>query len=59
MRHIGADEAETAERRKRRARENADVGFSTWEEATARKYNKLVKTIRPDMERWVNNGSPF
>merc|ERR1719229_1181498 len=35
VRHIGADEAETAERRKRRLRENADVGFSTWEEATA------------------------
>ena len=51
MRHIGADEAEATERRKRRQRENADAGFSTWEEATARKYNKLVKGFRPDMER--------
>ena len=53
MRHIGADKAEATERRKRRQRENADAGFSTWEEATARKYNKLVKGIKPDMERYV------
>ncbi len=52
LRHVGADEAEASDRRKRRARENADGGFSTYEEATARKYNKLVKGIRPDMERY-------
>lgn len=31
---------------------NPDEGFSTYEEATARKYNQLVKQIRPDMDRY-------
>ena len=28
------------------------MGFSTFEAATARKYNQLVKSIKPDMERY-------
>ena len=50
MRHIGADEAEATDRRKRRQAEGQDQGFSTWEAATARKYNKLVKGIGMDRE---------
>ena len=50
MRNVGADEAEASDRR-RRAKDNRDQGFSSFEEASARKYNQLVKSIKPDFER--------
>ena len=51
MRRIGADEAEKVERQKR-GKINPDVGFSSFEAASARKYHSLVKQIKPDFERY-------
>lgn len=51
MLNIQADEAEKAERR-RQAKKNVDPGFSGYEAATARQYNRQVKNIKPDMEEY-------
>ncbi|XP_015789627.1 pre-mRNA-splicing factor syf2 [Tetranychus urticae] len=51
MLNIQADEAEKAERR-RQAKKNVDPGFSGYEAATARQYNRQVKDIKPDMEEY-------
>merc|ERR1712088_464413 len=48
---ISAEDAETSERRKRQ-KQNADQGFSTYEAAAFRKYNQQVKSIQPNMERY-------
>jgi len=59
LRRQTAEEVDTRER-KRRAKINPDQGFSSFEAATARKYNSLVRQIKPDMERSVlipKNGS--
>ncbi|KAG7177353.1 pre-mRNA-splicing factor syf2-like [Homarus americanus] len=44
---VGADEAERWERRKKK--KNPDQGFSTYEDATIRQYNRLVKNKKTDM----------
>ena len=54
LRNLGADEADTAERKKR-AKMNPDEGFSTYEQATFRKYNALSKQIKPDMAVYEKN----
>ena len=51
MRQVSADDAEIADKR-RRQKANADQGFSSFEAATARKYNQLVKSIKPDMSEY-------
>jgi len=48
MLEIGADEAEKWDRKKSRKR-NADPGFSDYEQATVRQYDRLVKQIKPNM----------
>ncbi len=45
LRRVGADEADAADKR-RRGKINPDQGFSSFEAATARKYNSLVKQVR-------------
>ena len=45
---VSAVEAEAIERAKRR-KKNPDLGFSTYEEATARQNRRLTKQIKPDM----------
>lgn len=49
--NISATEAERLERKKKK--KNPDQGFSTYEHATIRQYNRLVKNMPPaDMERY-------
>lgn len=52
LRQIGADEAEAQDKRKR-GKMDPDQGFSSFEAATARKYNQLVRQIKPDMEHYA------
>jgi len=47
---IGADEAERNDRKNRM--KNPDKGFSGFEQATVRQYNRLVKDIKPNMEQY-------
>jgi len=47
---IGADEAERKDRKNRL--KNPDKGFSGFEQATIRQYNRLVKDVKPDMEEY-------
>jgi len=51
LRNIGADDAEALDRRKK-AKHNPDEGFSSYEQATFRKYSGLTKQIKPDMEKY-------
>ena len=48
LRNLGADEAESIDKRKK-AKHNPDEGFSSYEQATFRKYSGLTKQIKPDM----------
>ncbi|GBP22464.1 Pre-mRNA-splicing factor Syf2 [Eumeta japonica] len=49
--NISAIEAERLERK--RKKKNSDQGFSTYEQATVRQYNRLVKNMpTPDMEKY-------
>ncbi|CAG9788883.1 unnamed protein product [Diatraea saccharalis] len=49
--NISAIEAERLERKKKK--KNPDQGFSTYEQATVRQYNRLVKNMSaPDMEQY-------
>ncbi|XP_045624873.1 pre-mRNA-splicing factor syf2 isoform X2 [Procambarus clarkii] len=50
MLEVGADEAERWERRKKK--KNPDQGFSTYEDATIRQYNRLVKNKKTNMEEY-------
>ena len=50
MLQIGADEAERQDRKKKKG--NPDVGFSDFEQATVRQYNRLVKEIKPNMQEY-------
>jgi len=51
LRNVGVDEADAAEKRKKNKRNN-DEGFSSFEQATFRKYNGLVGQIKPDMQQY-------
>ena len=44
-------QAEWSDRQKKN-KQNPDQGFSTYEEASFRKYNQLVKQIKPNMEEY-------
>jgi len=48
LRHLGAADAEAAERKKN-SKLNPDQGFSSFENATFRKYGRLTAQIKPDM----------
>merc|ERR1712088_438597 len=62
LRNVGADDAEALERRKK-AKANPDEGFSSYEQATFRKYSGLTKQIKPDMQKYevvkANVGEAF
>ncbi|KAH8018741.1 hypothetical protein MRX96_030712 [Rhipicephalus microplus] len=47
---VSADEAERFDRKKKR--KNPDVGFSDYEAATVRQYQRLVKQIKPDFDQY-------
>lgn len=49
--NIDATEAERIARKKR-SKQNPDPGFSDYEQAAIRSYNRLVKNIKPDMEAY-------
>jgi len=48
LRNLGADEADALDKRKK-SKQNPDEGFSSYEQATFRKYSGLTKQIKPDM----------
>ncbi|KAK0090959.1 hypothetical protein PV326_003955 [Microctonus aethiopoides] len=48
--NIDAIEAERLARKKKK--KNPDLGFSDFEQATVRQYNRLVKSIKPNMENY-------
>lgn len=49
--NVSAVEAEQMERKKKK--KNPDIGFSDFEAATVRQYNRLVKNMEPkDMEKY-------
>lgn len=50
LRNISAVEAISIENKKRK--KNPDLGFSDFEAQTARQYNRLVKQMQPNMERY-------
>ncbi|KAK7055053.1 pre-mRNA-splicing factor syf2 [Halocaridina rubra] len=50
MLEVGADEAERYERKKKK--KNPDTGFSTYEDATIRQYNRLLKNKKVDLEEY-------
>lgn len=50
LRDLGADEAEKMEKRKKR--KNPDQGFSDYEQATFRQYQRLTKQIKPNVEQY-------
>ena len=54
MRRKGADEADWTERQKKN-KMNPDQGFSSYEDASFRKYNQLVKQIKPDMASYKDS----
>lgn len=51
LRHVGANVADALDKKKK-SKLNPDGGFSNYEHATHRKYNGLVKQIKPDMEQY-------
>ena len=48
--HINALEAERLARKQKK--KNPDPGFSDYEQATLRQYNRLIKAIKPNMESY-------
>ena len=54
FRHLGANEADAMEK-KRKSKLNPDEGFSSFENATFRKYGRLTAQIKPDMEVYADN----
>ena len=54
FRHLGANEADAMEK-KRKSKLNPDEGFSSFENATFRKYGRLTAQIKPDMEVYTDN----
>ena len=51
LRDIQADHAEQWERR-RSSKKNPDKGFTSFEDAAARKYERMIKQIKPDMDEY-------
>jgi len=51
LKHVKADVAAALEKRKA-MKTDPDQGFSSFEQATYRKYNGLLKQIKPDMEKY-------
>ena len=51
---MGANEADAIEK-KRLSKLNPDEGFSSFENATFRKYGKLTAQIKPDMQTYAEN----
>merc|ERR1711860_300774 len=51
LKHVKADVAAALEKRKA-MKTDPDQGFSSFEQATFRKYNGLLKQIKPDMEKY-------
>lgn len=49
--HIDATEAERIARKKKN-KKNPDPGFSDYEQAAIRQYNRLVKNIKPNMDSY-------
>merc|ERR1712059_108841 len=54
LRHVGADEADKLDKRKR-SKMSPDEGFASFEQSTFRKYDGLTKQIKPDMELYDRN----
>ena len=54
FRHLGANDADAMEK-KRKSKLNPDEGFSSFENATFRKYGRLTAQIKPDMEVYAEN----
>jgi len=52
LRSRGADVAEAIDKQKR-SKTDPDKGFSSYEEASFRKYNQLVKQIKPDLNAYA------
>lgn len=50
LRNLGADEVDRMERKKKR--KNPDVGFSDYEQATFRQYQRLSKQIKTDQDEY-------
>jgi pre-mRNA-splicing factor SYF2 len=50
LRDLGADEVEKMEKRKKR--KNPDQGFSDYEQATFRQYQRLTKQIKPNLQEY-------
>ena len=51
LRNVQADEAEKWQRR-RSAKKNPDTGFTSYEDSTARKYDRQVKQFKPDFTEY-------
>jgi len=49
---LGADDAERLDRKKR-LKKNPDQGFSDYEQATFRQYQRLTKVMKPDPKEYV------
>lgn len=58
LRNVQADEAERWER-KRSSKKNPDKGFSSFEDSAVRKYDRMVKQIKPDMAEYERLKSEF
>merc|ERR1712192_286446 len=54
LRHLGANEADAIDKKKK-SKLNPDEGFSSFENATFRKYGRLTAQIKPDMEVYADN----
>ena len=51
LRNVQADEAEKWDRRKA-SKKNPDTGFSSFEDAAVRKYERMLKQFKPDMDKY-------
>ncbi|KAH9404787.1 pre-mRNA-splicing factor syf2 [Tyrophagus putrescentiae] len=59
LRNVQADEAERWERKKS-SKKNPDLGFSSFEDSAHRKYDRMVKQIKPDFAEYerMKNETP-
>ena len=48
----GANEAERAERLKKKKSSHANVGFSNFEDATIRQHEKLTRNLKPNVDEY-------